>query len=256
MSDPLPAAAPADAGGDAPAGQRRGRPSGWWYLLAPAALALGALLAGTVVLLALSAAGRSVTDEPTIPVADTAVVEVTSPGEFVVFARYRTSVGGQPVDEPLVVVLDPDGGALTLDGPDPTQSWTDGDGELVAIGNVTTTSGGSHRVVVGPVATDLVAGVVVAPDPLVGVVSALGWALGLVVLSAVGAVVAIVVVALRRRRPGSPRAPGGHGAHGAEGGEGAERAEGAVDGEVGGAMGGAGGEGPETDDAAQGVAPS
>ncbi len=204
MSDLLP---PLGAPPDAPAGGHpdaaAGRPSGWWYLLGLAALAFGALLAGTVVLLALSAAGNSVTDEPTIAVADTAVVEVTTPGEFVVFARYRTPVGGQPVDEPLVVVLDPDGGALPLDGPDPTQRWVDGDGELVAIGNVTTTSSGSHRVVVGPVATDLVAGVVVAPDPLVGVATALGWALGIVVLSAVGAVVVVVVVALRRRRPRS-----------------------------------------------------
>lgn len=213
MSDPPPADVPADvpAGGLPDAADRStpGRTSGWWYLLAPAVLALGALVAGTVVLLALSAAGRSVTGEPTIPVADTAVVEVSSPGEFVVFARYRTSVGGQPVDEPLVVVLDPDGGALILEGPDPTQSWTDGEGELVAIGDVTTTSSGAHRVVVGPVATGLVTGVVVAPDPLVGVVSALGWALGIVVLSAVGAVVVVVVVALRRRRPASPVSPGG-----------------------------------------------
>ncbi len=223
---------------DAPGGSRRDRTSGWWYLLGPAALALGALVAGTVVLLALSAAGSSVTDEPTIPVADTAVVEVTSPGEFVVFARYRTSVGGQPIDEPLVVVLDPDGGALELDGPDPTQNWVDGDGELVAIGDVTTTSSGAHRVVVGPVATDLVTGVVVAPDPLVGVVSALGWALGVVVLSAVGVVVVVVVVALRRRRPRPPTSLGG----------------GHADGDL--VPGATGGVDPQGNDPAQGVGSS
>jgi len=168
--------------------------------VAPAVLAFGALVAGTVVLVALAAAGGSVSDEPTVPVADTAVLDVRTPGEFVVFARYRTSVGGQPVDEPRVVVLDPDGGALELDNPDPTQGWTDDGGELVAIGDVTTTTSGRHRVVVGPAATDLLVGVVVAPDPIVGVVSALGWALGIVVVSVIGAVVAVVVVALRRRR--------------------------------------------------------
>lgn len=174
--------------------------SGWWYLLAPGLLAFGALVAGTLVLLALAAGGRSIAEEPTIPVADTGVLEVAAPGEFVVFVRYRTSVGGQPIDEPLVVVLDPDGGALDLEGPDPTQGWSDGDGELVAMGDVTATVAGPHRVVVGPVATDLVIGVVVAPDPLVGVVGSLGWALGVVVVTVVAAVVVVVVVAVRRRR--------------------------------------------------------
>ena len=182
------------------------RTSGWWYLLGLAVLALGALLAGTVVLVALGAAGRGVTDEPTIPVADNAVLDVAAPGKFVVYARYRVDVGGQPVDEPRVVVLDPDGGALPLDNPDPAQGWDDGDGELVAIGDVSTTSAGPHRVVVGPVDTDLVDGVVVAPDPLAGVVTALGWALGIVVVSVIGAVVVVVLVALRRRR--RPPTPG------------------------------------------------
>ena len=116
--------------------------SGWWYLLAPGLLAVGALAAGTLALVALAAAGRSVADQQVIPVADTAVLEVGTPGEFVVFARYGTSVGGQAVDEPQVVVLDPDGRGLTLDGPDPVQTWSDGDEELVAIGNLTTTSSG------------------------------------------------------------------------------------------------------------------
>ena len=174
--------------------------SGWWYLLAPGLLAVGALAAGTLALVALAAAGRSVADQQVIPVADTAVLEVGTPGEFVVFARYGTSVGGQAVDEPQVVVLDPDGRGLTLDGPDPVQTWSDGDEELVAIGNLTTTSSGPHRVVVGPVTADLVTGVVVVPDPLVGLLSALGWALGIVVVSVIGAVVVVVVVALRRRR--------------------------------------------------------
>lgn len=174
--------------------------SGWWYLVAPAVLAMGSLLAGTVVLVALSAAGGAVADQPTVPTADTAVLDVASPGRFVVFARYRVDVGGQPVDEPLVVVLDPAGGALVLDDPDPAQSWDDGNGALVAIGDVTTKVAGPHRVVVGPVATDLVTGVVVVPDPLAGVATALGWALGIVVVSIIGAVVVVVTVALRRHR--------------------------------------------------------
>lgn len=201
MSDPRP---PAGSVSGSPSGSPeaplRARTSGWWFLLAPGLLALGALVAGTLVLVVLGAAGRSIAEEPTIPVADTAVFEVATPGEFVVFVRYRTSVGGQPIDEPRVVVLDPDGGAIDLEGPDPTQGWSDGDGELVAMGDVTTTVAGPHRVVVGPAATDLVVGVVVAPDPLVGVVGALGWALGIVVVSIVAAAVVVVVVALRRRR--------------------------------------------------------
>lgn len=214
VRDPRPSADTSPA-----ANGQRSRLSGWWYLVAPGVLALGALIAGTVVLVALAAAGRSVADQPEIPVADTAVLEVSSPGEFVVFARYRASVAGVPIDEPQVVVLDPDGGALPLDGPDPAQGWDDGDGELVAIGDVTTTTAGSHRVVVGPVDTDLVTGVIVAPDPIAGVITALGWALGIVVVSIVAAVLVIVIVALRRRaaRRGRPQAsssgagPGGAG---------------------------------------------
>lgn len=202
---------PASAG---PGSPRSGRTSGWWYLGAPGALAVGALLAGGIVLLALAGAGRSVADQATIPVADTAVLEVAGAGEFMVFARYRTAVGGQPLDEPLVVVIDPDGGALELDGPDPAQGWSAGDGELVAIGEVTTTATGPHRVVVGPAATDLVVGVVVAPDPLAGVVAALGWALGIVVASVVAAAVVVVVVALRRRRGGPPPAGAGEAGRG------------------------------------------
>ena len=209
MSEPRP---PVGSASGSPSGSPeaplRARTSGWWFLLAPGLLALGALVAGTLVLVALGAAGRSIAEEPTIPAGDTGVLEVAAPGEFVVFVRYRTSVGGQPIDEPQVVVLAPDGGALDLEGPDPTQGWSDGDGELVALGDLTTSVAGPHRVVVGPAATDLIVGIVVAPDPLVGVVGALGWALGVVVVSVIAAVVAVVVVALRRRG----RAPASGGA--------------------------------------------
>ena len=77
----------------------------------------------------------------------------------------------------------------------------------MALGEFTTVRPGPHRVVVGPSSTDLVTGVVVAPDPLSGVVASLGWALGIVVVSLVAAVVVGVVVALRRRRPPARGAP-------------------------------------------------
>ena len=193
-----PDASPASTPPAVASGRRR--TSGWWYLAALGIVALGALVAGGMALLALNAAARGVTGETTIAPADTAVVDVRSPGEFVVFARYRTALNGLPIDEPRVVVLDPGGGAVRVQRADPAQRWSDGDGELVAIGDLDATVTGPHRVVVGPASTDLLVGVVVAPDPLVGVVNALGWATGVVALSVLGAIVVTVVVAVSRRR--------------------------------------------------------
>lgn len=178
-------------------------PSAWWFLAPIGVVAVGMLVAVTIMVAALVSTVNAVVDGGVaVPAQDTARLEVAEAGELVVFVEYATSTGGTLVDPPVVVILGPDGGEVRLVRSGATQSWSSDGTYLVSLGTFTAETAGTYRVVVGPTsgAGTVTEGVVVAPDPLARLAGAFSVAVVVAVVALGVAIVAVVLLLVRRRR--------------------------------------------------------
>ncbi len=176
-------------------------PSAWWFLAPVALVAVGALVAVTIMVLTLFSTASAVVDSGVrVPAGDTARVDVADAGELVVFVEYASATGGALVDPPAVVVLGPDGGEIRLTSSNVSQSWSSGATHLVSLSSLDASTPGTYRVVVGPSSGGRAEGIVIAPDPLSRLAGALGVAVVVSVVALGVALVVVVWLVVRRRR--------------------------------------------------------
>lgn len=204
---PPPPAVPSRAG-QVPSGSTvRTGPSAWWYLAPLVVVVLGGVVAAVMAVSGFVSVVSSIANDfDEVGAGSFALVDVADPAERVVMVEYTADVGSTLVDAPRVVVLDPSGRQVTLDRGGTQQSFSDGDRSFVLLGTFEPSELGPYRVTVGEAASSLVAGVVVGPDPVSGiVVPRLVASVVVVALSVVVALVLVVVlVVLRRRRAPEP----------------------------------------------------
>jgi hypothetical protein len=177
------------------------RPSGWWYLLAVVVLMIGTAIAVALSVVSfVSVVDTVVNDSVTVEPGSTGVIDVTDPGEYVVFVDYTRDVGSSLPGVPQVVVLDPSGSEVRLNRASADQNYSDADSYLVGLSTFDATVSGKYRIVVGSSDSPLVDTVAVVANPLPGLIRTIVIAVIVAVVTLVAAVVITVVLAVRRGR--------------------------------------------------------
>lgn len=197
---------PASARSAAPAPAVKVKPSGWWYLLPVALVVLASLVALTVGAVAVvSTINRVADDYISVQPGDAEAFEVTEAGTFVAFVEYNLELECSSLpDVPNIVVLGPDGDESVLRSGGVDQTWSSDSQTLCAIGEFSAEPG-RYRMVVGPTDTEIVAGAVVGPDPLPGLLR--GFVVAAVVaFLGLGLAIVLAVFLLVRRRNAKRRA--------------------------------------------------
>lgn len=174
-------------------------------------LMIGTAIAVTVSVLSfVSVVDTVVNDSVMVKPGSTGVIEVTDPGEHVVFVDYTRDVGSSLPGVPRVVVLDPDGREVRLNRASADQNYSDADSFLVGLSTFDATVTGDYRIVVGQSDSPLVDSVAVVANPLPGLIRTIVIAVVVAVATLVAAVAITIVLAVRRgrsRRAGTGASP-------------------------------------------------